>query len=75
MHVEKWLKHADAMGMPLLEDLEIDSSLVKFYNQEFSNGEPVSVGLLTRAGLAHLVPRFVEDGDRKLPRSLRALKN
>ena len=71
--VEEWLGSADAHAERLVEDGDIDKSLVRWFHDLYRAGHPPSRGEVALAGLMHFAAEFGRDGERKLPRGWRAL--
>ena len=72
--LEQFIKFADEQQLPLVQDAEIDSALVRFMNRLYFIGEQADKGEKVLASLMHMVPSFGRMGDRHFPRAWRCLK-
>ena len=58
----------------LVADAEVDSELVRYFNDRFAAGLPAHYGEVCLAALMHFLPQYSKIGDSRLPRAWRALK-
>lgn len=60
--------------LPFVTNHDIDSALVKYFNQKFLEGEQSHFGDYTMASLMDHDPSFSKMGDKKVPRAWRCLR-
>ena len=60
--------------LPFVTNHDIDSALVKYFNQKFLEGEQSHFGDYTMASLMDHNPSFSKMGDKKVPRAWRCLR-
>ena len=69
-----WRAQADSRCERLVEDTEVDASIVNWSSEWFERGHQPSRGDVLLAALLHRLPEFGRFGGRHLPRAWRALR-
>ena len=72
--VESFVRFADLVSAPLVEDVDIDISLAAYFNKLYFCGEQSWKGQKLMAALNHMDGGFGRKGSWSLPRAWRALR-